>query len=168
MAEFRIASRTPVAYVGLPREATMDTFSQAIGTAFDDLGRYVEQRGIDTTGASLVRYRVASHRTDFVIEVGFELTGRGDTPVVREPFVIDALPGGHFAVAEQHGPYAWIGGLTRELMAWGDARGMDYALDQGTGGIDTWQCWYEWYPAPPTLGTQGPEGPVEVCLLLRP
>ncbi|WP_084104653.1 hypothetical protein [Demequina sp. NBRC 110056] len=166
MAEFRIARRAPVAYVGLPVETTLETLPADVGAGFEELDRYVEMRGIDLAGPSLLRYRDFSYEGTFTVEVGLALSGRGDRPRVRDPFVLDELAKGHFAVAEQRGPYAWIGGLTRELMTWGESRGMDYAVS-GADGVDTWECWYEWYPEPPVESASGLEGPVEVCLLLR-
>ncbi|WP_297083190.1 GyrI-like domain-containing protein [uncultured Demequina sp.] len=167
MAEFRIARRGAVTYVGMRVSATMATLSRDVGRGFTELDRYVAQRGIDTTAASLIRYRDVPADGSFTVEVGVEWLGRGDVPRVREPFIVDELPAGHFAVASQRGPYAWIGGLTHELMTWGDERGMDYALEPGDGGPDHWDCRYEWYPEQPAEGPYGAHGPVEVCLLLR-
>jgi len=167
VAEFRIARRQAVTYVGMRVETTMETLADDVAQGFAELDRYVQQRGIDTTSACLIRYRDVSYEARFAVEVGVEWLGRGDVPRVRAPFIVDDLPAGHFAVASQRGPYAWIGGLTRELMEWGDVRGMDYALERGDGGPDRWDCWYEWYPERASGGPQGTEGPVEVSLLLR-
>ncbi|GIG53920.1 hypothetical protein [Demequina activiva] len=167
MAQLTIGRRDAVDYVALPVATTMDAIPDAVGAGFAQLDAYVEQRGIDVTGASLIRYREVSFEDPFVVEVALVLAATPAVPQVREPFLLDTLPGGHFAIAEQRGPYAWIGGLTRELMDWGQARGLDYALERGDAGSDAWQCWYELYPEPAVDGAQGLEGPVEVGLLLR-
>lgn len=166
MAEFRIVLREQVAYVGLPVQAVATAVPEAVGDAFEQLDSYAAQRDLDLAAGSLVRYRDFSSDAPFTLEVGLILSGRGDPPRVRSPFVLAMLPAGRFAVASQHGPYATIGGLTHELMGWGDRQGLDFALTSA-GGIDRWEGWYEWYPAPPAAGPQGLEGPVEVCLLLQ-
>lgn len=168
MAQFSVGRREPLAYVGLPVATTMDAIPEAVGAGFAQLDAYAEQRGMDLTGVSFIRYRDVSFDDPFAVEVALELADTPQQPVVREPFVLDTLPGGHFAIAQQRGPYAWIGGLTRELMDWGRVRGLDYAVTPGVDGPDSWECWYELYPEPPVEGAQGLEGPVEVCLLLRP
>ena len=168
MAQLIIARREPLAYVALPVATTMDTIPEAVGAGFAQLDSYAEQRGIDLTGASLIRYREVSYEDPFAVEVALVLADTPQQPRVREPFVLDTLPGGHFAIAWQRGPYAWIGGLTRELMDWGRARGLDYTVVASADGTDVWDCWYELYPEPPVEGSHGLEGAVEVCLLLRP
>lgn len=167
MAEFGVASREAVTYVALPVSTSMSSLSEDVAAGFRRLDQAVLRLGLDVLPATLIRYRTVALDGPVAVDLGVVLDPRYPPPSVVEPLRVDALVAGHYAVADQRGPYAWIGGLTRELMTWADVRGMDCAMTPTEAG-DAWECWYELYPEPPVEGAKGPEGPVEVCLLLAP
>ncbi|MFN3866304.1 MAG: hypothetical protein ACK4MD_06275 [Demequina sp.] len=165
MADFRVERRKAVDYIALPVHTVMGELPARVGPAFAELDAYLEQRGAEVTGAGVIRYRSVSLDSPFTVEVAHAVM---NVPRVRDRYAVGRFEAGLYAVAEQRGPYAWIGGLTRELMEWGDSRGLDYAITPGGGaGPDRWDCWYENSPEPPVEGPLGLEGRVEVCLLLR-
>lgn len=165
MAEFRVERREAVDYIALPVHTTMADLPARVSVAFNELDAYLEQRGAETTGAGLIRYRAVSFDAPFTVEVAQAVTWQ---PRVRDRYLVDTLPAGTYAVAEQRGPYIWIGGLTQELMTWGETAGLDFALEHGADGRpDVWESWYERYVDDPVEGRLGLEGTVQVCLLLR-
>ncbi|WP_084128691.1 GyrI-like domain-containing protein [Demequina sp. NBRC 110055] len=168
MAEFSIEHRAALTYVGLAVDVTMDTIPERVAPAFDDLARYLDERGIATTGPSVMRYGRIMMTAPFTMQIGFAVEGQ---PWIDHPYSADRVPAGTYVVGRQDGPYANLGQLTERTMAWGDEQGVAYALEVGTDGArgdgDTWEAWYEWYPVAPTYGEDGPHGPVEVCLLVR-
>lgn len=165
MAEFGVERREAVDYIALPVHTTLAGLSARVGEAFAELDVYLDQRGAEITGAGLIRYRSVTVDAPFTVEVAHAVT---NVPRVRDRYRIGRLEAGLYAVAEQRGPYAWIGGLTQELMQWGDAQGLDFAMTLGHGERpDEWECWYERYPESPVEGPQGLEGMVQVCVLLR-
>lgn len=165
MAEFKVERREAVDYIALPVHTTLADLPARVGEAFGELDVYLEQRGAEIVGAGAVRFRSITPDAPFTVEVAHAVS---NVPRVRDRYVVGSFPGGLYAVAEQYGPYAWIGGLTEELMKWGDAQGLDYAMTLGDGTRpDVWDCWYEYYPDLPSEGPEGLEGSVEVCVLLR-
>ncbi|MFW7415527.1 hypothetical protein [Demequina sp. SO4-18] len=165
MAEFRVERREAVDYIALPVRTTMEDLAARVGEAFGELDVYLEQRGAETIGAGAIRYRSVTVEAPFTVEVAHAVA---NVPRVRDPYLVGRLDAGMYAVAEQRGPYSWIGGLTQELMSWGDAQGLDYAVALGDGTRpDVWDCWFEYYPDSPSEGPQGLEGGVQVCVLLR-
>lgn len=165
MAEFTVARRPAVDYIALPVLTTMAELPARVGAAIEELEAYLEQRGAEPIGAGVFRYRSVSADEPFTVEVGQAVA---NVPRVRDGYLVGQLDAGMYAVAKQHGPYAWIGGLTEELMQWGDAQGLEFALTLGDESRpDVWDCWYEDYADDTAEGPLGLEGTVEVCLLLR-
>ncbi|MFW2512440.1 hypothetical protein ACNI3K_01530 [Demequina sp. SO4-13] len=165
MAGFRVEHREAVAYIAVPVHTTMAAFPARVGEAFAELDAYLAQRGAETIGAGAIRYRSVALDATFTVEVAHAVVG---VPKVRDRNLAGRFEAGTYAVAEQHGPYAWIGGLTRDLMDWGDSQGLDFAMTPGDERRpDVWDCWYEYYPGFPVEGPRGLEGNVQVCVLLR-
>ncbi|MDN4480301.1 GyrI-like domain-containing protein [Demequina muriae] len=165
MAEFRVEWRKAVDYIALPVHTTMAELPARVGPAIDELEAYLDQRGAEPIGAGLFRYRSVSAEAPFTVEVGQAVA---NVPRVRDRYVVGRLDEGRYAVATQRGPYAWIGGLTQELMEWGDVQGLDFAVTPGEGTRpDEWACWYEDYANDTVEGPVGLEGTVDVCLRLR-
>lgn len=168
MAEFSIEHRDAVIYVGLAVDVTMDTIPERVGPAFDALFEYLDARGIDIVGPSVMRYGRIMTSAPFTMQIGFHVA---DMPWIDHPYSADRVPSGRYVVGRHDGPYSEVAALTERTMRWGDEHGVTYAFEPGRDGApgdgDTWDAWYEWYAAPPVYTDTGPEGPVEVCLLLR-
>lgn len=162
MAEFHAERREPVRVAGTSVEVTLQTIGETVGAVFDDVEARLRDAQIDVNGAGLLRYTTVSRRDPFTVEVAFEVPADAAIP---DGLDAHTLPGGMFAMARQYGAYAWIGGLTKELMDWGDQQGLDYAMVPGPNG-DVWECWFEAYPDPPISGPEGLEGHVEIGLKL--
>ncbi len=148
--------------IGASVEVTLDTIGERVGEVFDDVEARLRDAHVDVTGAGLLRYTTVSRHETFVVDVAFEVPVETAVPPGLRAHT---LPGGLYAVARQYGAYSWIGGLTKELMDWGDHQGLDYAMVPSPAG-DAWESWFEAYPDPPIMGPEGLEGPVEIGLKL--
>ncbi|MEX0914148.1 MAG: GyrI-like domain-containing protein [Demequina sp.] len=156
----RVESRPALTYCALPVEVTMSTLTSAMGPAIDELERYMDSRGIQPSGPSLLRYRTVSERAPFIVEVGWVME---ETPWIDVPFVADTLPAGRYAVAVHEGPYSQLSATTGELLDWGRAEHMIFDVIHTSEGSE-WASWYELYTGVPAYGPDGPAGTVEVCV----
>lgn len=141
----------------------METIAERIGTAYEDLNRYMASRGIEPTGPSLIRYRRANFTEPFIIEAGWVVD---ESVWIEAPFVADVLPPGLYVVGDHFGPYSALAETTRATMQWGDEKAVTYAFEKRSDG-DRWDCWYELYVTDPEYGPDGPSGHVQVCLLTK-
>lgn len=160
MAQFHVERHQAVRLAGVPVEVTLDTLGERVGAVFDDVERRLRQAGVPFEGAGVLRYGMVSRSEPFVVDVAFEVPAGVPVP---DPLQVTVTPVGMYVVARQYGAYSWIGGLTKELMDWGDQQGLDYAMIPTAEG-DVWECWLESYPQPPVNGPEGLEGPVEIFI----
>ncbi|WP_061961480.1 hypothetical protein [Demequina flava] len=160
MAQFNVERRGAVRLAGAPVDVTLDTIGERVGPAMDRIHAQLTQAGIDVQGAGVLRYAAVSRTEPFAVGVAFVVPADAAVP---DPLRVTDTPVGMYAVARQYGAYAWIGGLTRELMEWARNQGLDLARSNHHGQ-DVWECWYESYTEAPVEGPEGLEGPVEIAI----
>lgn len=143
MQDIRIIERPPqrVAVVGI--DMTMDDFGPVIA-ATDRVAEWLEQYGLEATGAPFFRYvHVAMPR--LVVETGFPVT---DEVVGEADVRALTLPGGRFATTTHHGHPDGLREATAGLLTWARRHGHEFDVVETPDGQE-WACRLELYETDP-------------------
>jgi len=163
VADIKLEERPELGYCAFPMTAPIAELSERIPVGYRRLDSFLAGRGIEDRGPSIIRYRRGWEAGTMDIEVGWTMDV---PPMLPAPFIRDVLPGGTYAVAWHNGPYALLGDVTQDVLAWADKHKVECDVSHEPEG-ERWGCWYELYLTEPTFGPQGPQGTVEICLLVR-
>ena len=163
MVDAGIERRDEARYCALPTTLHGAEVPRQIREAYQALDTYLGDRDLEDRGPSIIRYRRFLEGGPLVVEIGWIMD---DLARIDPPFVVNTLREGSYVVGWHNGPYARIADTTRDLIAWGDERGVVWDVEPDAAG-DRWGSWFELYLTEPTFGPEGPMGSVEVCLGIR-
>lgn len=128
--EPRIEQRGEQPHVGIRTRVTMQELDSVIPRFIDEVAAWLAQRGIDASGAPLIRYHVIDMDTELDITFGFPVSA---APKGDERIVAGSLPAGRYAALVFTGIengiqgngalLEWIAEQGLQADRWDDARG---------------------------------------------
>lgn len=133
--------RPPQPYVALRAEVAMADVPTALPPLSPALHAWMDGRGLAPSGPAFWRYLAIDMPRRLVVEVGFPVA----RPVAGDDRVVAGeLPGGPYVVTRYRGHPAGLEQATGELLAWGEAEGVEWDRHPD-GAADAWRSRIEWY-----------------------
>ena len=143
----------------LPRERLAAVAPERLAAVYG----WLEAHGVPAAGPPFVRYLIVDYNDGTVeVEIGVPTT----TPQSSGDGVqAGTLPSGRYAVVVHHGSYAELVSTTAELLEWGEAKDVEWAMEE-VDRVTTWRGRIEHYVTGPAESPQMSDWRTEVAILL--
>lgn len=143
----RVIDRTPEPYVAIPMHGPMCELPQFAPPKFQELHRWMEERGVPSGGAGFFRYKHFDRIGNVEMEVATTTVG----PAEGFGDVLSAtLPGGRYLAATHIGPYPALHDAAVQLLDWAEAHALEVDRTKSSEG-ETFGCSVEIYRIHPMM-----------------
>jgi effector-binding domain-containing protein len=162
LTEPRIVTRAAQPYVAIPKTLAIADIPHELPPLFPEIASWIARHGGAPVGAPFLRYRVIDMPGRLVIETGFPVVTAmtGDARVRA-----DALPCGRYATLVNTGPYDKLVDANAELLKWGAAQGLKWAMTNTQAG-EEWESRLEIYLTDPATEPDARKWKTEIAFLL--
>jgi effector-binding domain-containing protein len=158
----KIVERDEQPYMGIRTSVTMQGISGFIDESFPEVFAYLEARGVQPTGAPLVRYNLIDMERQLEIEVGVPVADAlpGDGRIFAA-----VLPAGRYGTLTHVGPYDGLIDANAALQRWAEEQGLVWAMSETEEG-DRFESRVEVYLTDPGSEPDPEKWETEVAYLL--
>ena len=144
----------------LPRARLAEVASERVAAVYEWLGAH----GWTAAGSPFVRYLVVDYNDGTVeVEVGVPTTL---SLTSDDEVKAGALPDGRYAVVVHRGSYADLVSTTAELLAWGKANEIEWAVEE-VDRVTSWRGRVEHYVTGPAETPKLSDWRTEIAILLN-
>lgn len=141
-----IIDRAAEVYAFVPFTVRMDQMKTPADEGFPKLFGYLEQSGINPTGAAFFNYRRIDMANTLDVEAGVTVERAG---IDGEGVVFATTPAGRFVTLDWHGPYDELEQVTAMLIGWVRLMGLAFDMREAPEG-DYFACRLEIYETDPS------------------
>jgi effector-binding domain-containing protein len=162
MTEPTLEDRIAQYYVGIRSHVTMQELPTAMDR-LDEVFHWLDRKGEAPTGAPFIRYLLvdmeAKLEIDVALPVASALAGEGR-------IIADVLPAGRYVTLLYTGDYRNLVGVTAELLAWAEKRGLRWDTWPGSPRGEGWRARIEIYLTNPAEEPDPEKWQTEIAFLL--